>query len=185
MLRLLPSISAMLAACTPSSQKAAMPSPSPVSGAPLQSSSTSNPAGHGTVSANSGGRGAIRPDQADSAPTSEPATVIGSTDQGPLADSPAEALGRRILSTAFVRAGSDGHLTVELSDGRVLILRDVVMRPKDYCGVHVAGGSGRARYCGGYAEIAAARPGGAPAPDSPGSAASSAIDPAHGRAQGE
>jgi hypothetical protein len=90
---------------------------------------------------------------------------------GPLADSPAEARGRQILSTAFVRVGPDGHLTVELRNGRVLALRDVVMRPSDYCGMQVAGAS--ARYCGGYAEIATARPGGA-------QAVSNAVEPAGG-----
>lgn len=101
----------MLAACTPSHRKAAMPSPDPVP-------SSSKPS--------------------------------------PLIDSPAEALGRRILSTAFVRVGAGGHLTVELRDGSTLVLRDVVMHPKDYCGVQVAG----AKYCGGYAEVTAARAGG-------------------------
>ena len=66
------------------------------------------------------------------------------------------------MSTAFVRVGPDGHLTVELRNGRVLVLRNVVMRPKDYCGVQGLGGRGGARYCGDYAEVAAARPGGAP-----------------------
>jgi hypothetical protein len=61
--------------------------------------------------------------------------------------------------------GPDGHLTVELHDGRTLVLRNLVMRPRDYCGVLVAGDPARARYCGGYAGVAAARPGGAPAPD--------------------
>jgi hypothetical protein len=83
------------------------------------------------------------------------------------ADSPAEAQGRRTLSTAFVRVGPDGHLTVELRDGRAMVLRDVVMRPGEYCGVQVLGGSAGKRYCGGYGDIAAARPGGAPAPDAP------------------
>jgi hypothetical protein len=81
------------------------------------------------------------------------------------ADSPAEAEGRRTLSTAFVMVGPDGHLTVELRDGRAIILRDVVMRPRDFCGVQVAGDSAGTRYCGGYGDIAAARPGGAPGPD--------------------
>jgi hypothetical protein len=57
--------------------------------------------------------------------------------------------------------GPDGHLTVELRSGRVLVLRDVVMRSGDYCGVQVLGGPAGARYCGGYADVAAARPGGA------------------------
>ena len=110
MLRALPAVS-LLAACTPSPQKVAMPSPNPIP-------SSSKPS--------------------------------------PLTDSPAEALGRRILSTAFVRVGAGGHLTVELHDGSTVMLRDVVMHPKDYCGVQVAG----AKYCGGYAEVAAARAGG-------------------------
>lgn len=117
MLRILLPVASMLAACTPSPRKAAMPSLTAVS-----------------------------------APA-------------PLADSPAEAQGRRTLSTAFVRVGPDGHLTVELHNGHVLVLRDVVMRPRDYCGVQVAGDRARAKYCGGYAEVAAARPGGGPASD--------------------
>ena len=88
-------------------------------------------------------------------------------------DTPAEAEGRRILSTAFVRLGPGGYLTVELRDGRTLALRDVVMRRRDYCGVQ-AGGS-PARFCGGYAEIAAARPGGAAAPAAPDPAASNPL----------
>jgi hypothetical protein len=79
------------------------------------------------------------------------------------ADTAAAARGRRTLSTAFVMLGPGGQLTVELRDGRVLVLRDVVMRRTDYCGVQIAGA--RARWCGGYAEIAAARAGGAPALD--------------------
>ena len=86
---------------------------------------------------------------------------------GPLADSPAEAQGRRILSTAFVRLGPGGHLTVELRNGHMLVLRNVVMRPRDYCGVRVAGDPAGTRYCGGYGDVAAARPGGAAAPDEP------------------
>ncbi|TFI56324.1 hypothetical protein E2493_20765 [Sphingomonas parva] len=84
---------------------------------------------------------------------------------GATADSPAEAEGRRTLSTAFVMVGPDGRLAVELRDGRVLVLRNVVMRPKDYCGEQVIGGAAGKRYCGGYAEVAAARPGAAPTPD--------------------
>lgn len=105
----------MLAACTPSPQKAAMPDPTP-----------------------------------------EPKIA---TDK-PLADSPAGALGRRTLSTAFVRVGADGHLTVELRDGRILVLRNVVMNASNYCGDQVSGGSVRGKYCGGYGDVATARPGG-------------------------
>ena len=82
-------------------------------------------------------------------------------------DSPAEAEGRRTLSTAFVMVGPDGHLTVELRDGRFIVLRDVVMRPRDYCGVQVIGGSAGKKYCGGYGDVAAARPGGGPNPGAP------------------
>jgi hypothetical protein len=88
--------------------------------------------------------------------------------QGPApakrADSPAEAEGRRTLSTAVVRIGPGGHLTVELRDGRTLVLRDVLLRPNDYCGVQLLGGSAGKKYCGGYGDIAAARPGGGPNP---------------------
>ena len=75
----------------------------------------------------------------------------------PTAPLSAAAEGRRTLSTAFVRVGPEGHLTVELRDGRVLTLRDVVMRADDYCGVRMSG----AKYCGGYSDVAAARPGAA------------------------
>ena len=132
-------ISSMLIACTPSPQKAAMPSPDHFSGTTVPSSS---------------GRGVGNP---------EPEAIAKKSAPGPLGDSPAEAQGRRILSTAFVRLGAGGHLTVELHNGHVLALRDVVMRARDYCGVQVADDPARAKYCGGYAEVAAARPGGAQA----------------------
>lgn len=103
----------------------------------------------------------------------------------PRADSPAEALGRRILSTAFVRVGPDGHLTVELNNGRAMVLRDVVMRPRDFCGVQVLGGSGGRRYCGGYGDIAAARPGGAPAPDAPNPATLDPVELGRSPSKGE
>src|SRR5215217_6999135 len=51
------------------------------------------------------------------------------------ADTQAEAEGRRTLSNAFVRVGPDGHVTVALRDGRTIVLRDLVMRPREYCGV--------------------------------------------------
>lgn len=93
------------------------------------------------------------------------------------ADSPAEAQGRRTLSTAFVMVGPDGHLTVELRDGRAMVLRDVIMRPRDFCGVQVVGGSAGKRFCSGYGAVAAARPGGAPIPDAPGPAALDPVEP--------
>lgn len=80
------------------------------------------------------------------------------------ADSPAEAQGRRILSTAFVRVGPDGYLTVELHDGRALVLRNVKMGAANYCGERTAPGK---PFCGRYGEVAAARPGGGPTPRDP------------------
>ena len=96
--------------------------------------------------------------------------VRGASESGAVADSPDSPLvaeGRRILSTAFVRMGPDGYMTVELRDGHVLVLRNVVMQPDDYCGIQVAGDPTGTKYCGGYAEVASARPGGAPTPDQP------------------
>ncbi|NTS66787.1 hypothetical protein HRV97_16730 [Sphingomonas sp. HHU CXW] len=77
------------------------------------------------------------------------------------ADTPAEAQGRRTLSTAFARVGPDGYLTVELRDGHALVLRGVQMRAADYCGERAGGGK---PYCGRYDDVAGARPGGGPAP---------------------
>lgn len=102
--------------------------------------------------------------QAAQGPIPEAVSAAENPLPAPPADSSAEARGRRTLSTAFVRVGPDGHLTVELHGGRVLVLRDVVMRPKDYCGIQSAGGAPEARYCGGYADVASARPGGGPFP---------------------
>jgi hypothetical protein len=95
-------------------------------------------------------------------PSPAPVSAAESPLPAGLADSPAAAVGRRSLSTAFVQVGPDGHLTVELRNGRVLVLRDVVMRPKDYCGIQALGGLASKQHCGGYAEVAGARPGGAP-----------------------
>lgn len=74
-------------------------------------------------------------------------------------DTPAQAQGRRILSTAFVRIGAGGTLQVEQHDGTTIVLRDVVMGPRDYCGVRADGPAHGARFCGHYAQVAAARPG--------------------------
>ncbi len=131
-----------------------MRSPSPTAGTTAQTSSAPI----------SSGRGAEDQARAAQGPIPEPVSAAGNPAPAPPADTPAEAQGRRTLSTAFVMVGPDGHLTVELRTGHVLVLRDVVMRPKDYCGVQVLGGPAGKRYCGGYAEVAAARPGGAPAP---------------------
>ena len=82
-------------------------------------------------------------------------------------DRPDDALGRRTLSTAFVMIGPDRLLTVGLRDGRSIVLRDVVMRPKDYCGVRIMSGGSGAGFCGGYADVVTARPGGPVATDRP------------------
>jgi hypothetical protein len=100
-------------------------------------------------------------------PIPEPVSAAQNPALGGRPDSPAEAEGRRILSTAFVRVGPDGYLTVELHDGRVLVLRDVVMRRRDYCGTRMPGGEKGAQYCGGYADVASARPGGGPSTQEP------------------
>ena len=80
-------------------------------------------------------------------------------------DTPADAVGRRTLSTAFVQVGPDGYLTVSLKDGRVVVLRNFVMGPKDYCGTRGAGASAGKKFCGGYADVAAASAGGGPVLD--------------------
>jgi hypothetical protein len=117
----------------------------------------------------------------DPSPVSETNAAAESPASAPSADSPAQAQGRRILSAAFVRVGPDGHLTVELSDGRAMVLRDVVMRPADFCGVQALGGSAGKRYCGGYGDVAAARPGGGPNPGTPDPRT---LDPAEGGPSG-
>ena len=183
MLRMLLPLCAALAACTPSPQDAAMRSPSPVPGTTAQGSSEASsktlrkagPDSRGLAASNAVGQDAGHrghaaqgpiPDSVSAAENPAPAP-------GPAAppvpsptlpvDSPIEALGRRTLSTAFVRVGPDGHLTVELHSGRVLVLRDVVMRARKYCGVQVIDGLPGAQYCGEYADVAAARPGVTPA----------------------
>jgi hypothetical protein len=164
MMRILLPFSAGLAACTSSPQESAMPSQSPESGTAAQGSNeraseAPDPGAPNPAVAGAGNRAAEAP-----VPAPVSAENPGLT---PPPDSPAEAEGRRILSAAFVRVGPDGHLTVELRNGRVLVLRDVAMRAKDYCGVQLLAAPAGARHCGGYAEVAAARPGGAPASDAP------------------
>lgn len=149
MFRILLPFSAVLAACTPSPKDAAMRHVSPTP--------------HDAVTPDRGtpGQAAQGPMPAAVSAAGGPAPGPGSSMDAPLGDAPDAALGRRILSTAFVRVGPDGHLTVELRDGRALVLRDVVMGPNEYCGVQVVGSAPGKRHCGGYAAVAAARPGGA------------------------
>ena len=141
-----------------------MQSPSPDPGTTAQGSSEAGSDGQASGAPNPTKQGAGDEERAALGPIPEPVPAAENPVPALPADSPAEAQGRRTLSTAFVMVGPDGHLTVELRNGHVLVLRNVVMRRKDYCGVQVLGGPAGARYCGGYAEVAAARPGGAPGP---------------------
>lgn len=144
MRRILLSLSAGVAACSPPPQEAAMhrPGPPPItSAAPVTTE-----------------------DRAAQGPAIEPVSALAELAPGPMAktDTPAEAAGRRILSTAFVMIGPDRHLTVEQRGGGVIVLRDVVMRAADYCGVQVQGEVAGRPWCGDYADVMAARPGGVP-----------------------
>lgn len=77
------------------------------------------------------------------------------------------AQGRRTLSTAFVRVGPDGRLTVGAADGRTLLLDQVSLQPDQWCGrllAEQAPGMGacrthNAKHCLPYAEVRTARPG--------------------------
>jgi hypothetical protein len=167
MIRIFPSFAAALAACTPSPQEAAIPSPSQ---GPGVTSDSSGKAGSGSeaseVAPNPNARGAGDQERAALGPAPEP--VSAAENAAPVVpDAPADALGRRIFSTAFVMIGPDGRLTVELHNGRVVVLRNVVMHRKNYCGVYVLGGRAGSPYCGGYSEVVAARPGGPPGPAEP------------------
>jgi hypothetical protein len=164
MIRILPPFAAALVACTPSPQETAMHSPRD-SGATPERLREAGPDG----AASQGGRKPTRRGVGDQEPAAlgpipEQVSAAGNPAPPVLADSSVEAQGRRTLSTAFVMVGPDGRLTVELRNGRVLVLRNVVMRRKDYCGVQVLGSKIAAQYCGAYSEVAAARPGGSPDP---------------------
>ena len=143
---LLPLFAAAVA-CTPSAQDSAMQNPTQ---------------GPNKTSQRSGAPFSAGPDSATVGPMPE-AVAAAENPLPATADSPAEAQGRRTVTTAFVRVGADGHLTVELRDGRTIVLRNVFMRAKDYCGVQAFGATAGKKYCGSYADVAAARPGGGPA----------------------
>lgn len=134
-------------ACTPSPQDTTMRSQDQAAESTRQSSS--NAASDRPVSATVG-------------PIPEAVPVTENPLPG-TGDSPAEAQGRRTLTTAFVQVGPDGHLAVDLRDGRTIVLRNVIMRASDYCGVQASGATAGKKYCGNYADVAAARPGGGPA----------------------
>lgn len=112
-------------------------------------------------------------------PTPKPPTIAAPAKAPASSSQVADARGRRTLSTALVRVGPDGHLTVELRNGRVLVLRNVLMQANKYCGVHVGGDAVGARYCGRYGEVAAARPGGGPSPADQDLAAAEAVGSPH------
>ena len=162
MLRILLSLSAAIVACSPSPQDAAMHRPG-------QPQSTNREAGDARASVRQAADGKPVPRGADDrahaaqGPILEAVSAADTPVLAPMptvaGDLPAEAIGRRTLSTAFVMIGPDRQLTVDLHDGRTIVLRDVVMRPKDYCGVQVLGGVTGKRYCGRYDDVATARPG--------------------------
>lgn len=188
-LRILLLCSTAFAACTPSPQDAAMRKSSPVPGAIMPGSSAAGPKGRGPATSGPTGQDANERVHAVQGPVPEPVSAADNPGSipasaipalGVLGNTPAEALGRRIVSTAFVMVGPDGNLTVELLNGQVLVLHNVVMRPRDYCGLHMTGRPNGTKYCGRYADVAAARPGGLAAPVEPGPAASNPLAPEHG-----
>ncbi|MEA1071103.1 hypothetical protein [Sphingomonas sp. LY160] len=98
-------------------------------------------------------------DRAAQGPMPEPVSAAENALPEGRKDSPSEAEGRRTLSTAFVRVGPDGLLTVQLRGGRSLLLRNVQMNARDYCGTQVSEGREGKRFCGGYADVVGARAG--------------------------
>ena len=166
MIRILPWFAAALAACAPAPQESAMRGSSHDPGITSESASRAGfDASGGAMDMTE--RVAGKPQQAALGPVPEPVSAAENPVPALPADSSREAQGRRTLSTAFVRVGPDGVLTVTLRNGSVLVLRNLVMRRKDYCGVQMLPGRAGAKYCGGYSEIATARPGGPPAPAEP------------------
>ena len=154
---------------------------SPVPGTITPGSNAARPEGRGPVASDPTGQDAGNLTQAAQGPVPEPVSAADNPVSIPApaipAVVPAEVLGRRIVSTAFVMVGPDGHLTVELRNGQVLVLRNVDMRPRDYCGLHVASGPDGMKYCGGYADVVAARPGGLTIIVEPGPATSNPVKP--------
>ena len=164
---------AALAACTPSQDDAMRSKASPT--AAEGSAKAGSPAAGATATPVQAG--AAPEQRAALGPIAEPVSAAENPLPVPPTDSAAEAVGRRTLSTAFVRVGPDGRLTVVLRDGRTLLLRNVVMRRKDYCGTRVNGEKAGGEYCGGYAEVAAARPGGGEARAEPDPVVPNSLNP--------
>jgi hypothetical protein len=167
MILILPLLAAALAAYAPLSQETAMHREPDSGNAPNGARATASGSEASGIGSNPTRGGAGRQGPAGLGSGPEPLSVVETAAPALSADSPAEARGRRILSTAFVMMGPDGRLSVKLHNGRSLVIRNVVMRRKKYCGVQVLGGQVGVRYCGGYADVAAARPGPAPAHDEP------------------
>ena len=160
---------------------------SPSSGTIVQSSNETGPKGQ--ASANWTPAGHDSDDRANAAQGPLPEVVSAAENLALVpaltvpADLSADALGRRKLSTAFVRMGPNDYLTVELRNGHVLALRNVVMHPKKYCGAQVPDAPRTVNYCGLYSDIAAVQasvPGGFA---EPGPVASSPAMPKRSRSQ--
>lgn len=147
----------LIAACTPTLQKAAM--------RPSEASTDLIAEGEGATVLP--GRDTLQPIREEAGGLAPAMAEMDTTETlakksvGPsrVADTAAAAQGRRTLSTAFVRVGPDGHLTVKLKGGRVLVLRDVKMGPRKYCGLQAGSGASPANYCGAYDDVAGAWPG--------------------------
>ena len=152
-------LSVVIAAPAPLRSEAIVSSPTEANATVPHASESPNDEVQGTVGRRPSGAEVGGGKQAAQGPMPEVVSAAGNPAPMPHGALSPEAVGRRILSTAFVRVDAHGYLTVERHDGRVVVLRDVVMRPLDYCGVEVVGGTPRRRYCGRYVDVAAARPG--------------------------
>lgn len=159
-LRILLPFPAVFAACTPLPQYVVLYNVAPVPENTARVSSSALFEDRASLAPSPAQQTAGRGEQAMQGPSPDAVSAAENSAPAMPEDQPAEALGRRTLSTAFVMVGPDGHLTIELRSGLVLVLRDIVMRPKEYCGSQVRGGLPGKRYCGGYASVTAARPGG-------------------------
>ena len=158
MVRILLPAAVALGACSPSPQESAMHNSTPAAETAAQGSSDASQTREGA-----GTRGeSEQVAGAKIGPIPQPVPVTENPLPGGHKDSPAEAQGRRTLSTAYVMLGPEGRLAVTLRDGRALVLRDVVLGPKTYCGRYVTGGKPGGNFCGGYGEVAAAEPGAPP-----------------------
>lgn len=152
MLRAMLMVSGAITACTPSPKEVTMQTRDAAFQSNVQ---RENPEAR---SENPSNQDASNPSVAAQAPALEP--VSAAENPAPIVpvDTPLSAKGRRVLSTAFVRLGPDGRLNVTLHDGQVLVLKNVVMRPTDYCGVWIRAGQPHVPFCGKYADVAVALP---------------------------